>query len=114
MSRMAKEGPRHPLVRTAQSTRSGKTIAILSILAVCLALHFLVEDIILLQAMEISGQPASQEARLGLDETGHQDDLVMLASQPARIGNSSTPTIQALVEPLHNCPVTPLRHPPKG
>ncbi len=59
--------------------------AIFCILVGCLAMHFLVEDSVLIPDLAAPDQAASGGNPQFYDETDHKDDLVMPAGQLARI-----------------------------
>ncbi len=88
--------------------------AIFCILVGCLAMHFLVEDSVLVPELAAAGQAASGGNPQFYDETDHKDDLVMPAKQLARFSPGEARTAffdLAIHEKLADKPVLP---PPKA
>lgn len=95
--------------KTAKLSHLDRARWILLVLAVCLLLHFLVEDSALLRVGETgqqAGKPVQTEAA-GSDEMTHQDDLALPAHLLERMV-CPTPVI-ARLERL--APAQPVLHP---
>ncbi len=101
--------------RTAEhSACQLKTIysLVLLMIAFCLVTHFLVEDVSLQRAANISSECQSG-AGLAFDEMEHQDDLVMAANLPEFILPNDPPAVTAWSIRVEQQSVFPIRIPPK-
>lgn len=77
------------MYKMARSPRLHLARWVLWALAVCLALHFLVEDSALLSVWEAGAQPGMPEQTgiPGSDEMAHQDDLAIQVNLPEQTAN---------------------------
>ena len=102
MSRMAS----FPFLPHAKAVRWG-----LCILIACLAMHFLVEDSLLLHT---AASPESAQANpLSYDQVTHQDDLVLPVHLPERIMNNAVPAAYFWIVPVEMQTESPILTPPK-
>ncbi len=97
---------RFPSVRQSVSARW-----VLLILISCLALHFLIEDSLLLHASTtINPEFNNQQS---YDEVTHQDDLATPICLPERITNCNMPVTLSLTVPFRKQSISPILPPPK-
>ena len=83
-------------------------LVILFVLAGCLAVHVLVEDLVFLSYQVDTAAPLEF-----FDELTHQDDLALSASLPDRFSVSRPEFVSLDMLPAQGQVFTPLRHPPK-
>lgn len=97
--------------RMARSTSPALPVSVLVVLlllASCLTVHFLVQDLVFL-----SSQPESASAALSLDELTHQDDLALTVSPPVQTSLSWVWFVIPAIFLLQAQALSPFRHPPK-
>ena len=83
----------------------------LCILVACLAIHFLVENSLLLHT---AASPESAWANpLSFDQVTHQDDLVLPVQLPERMANKPVPAAYFWIVPVEKQAASPILTPPK-
>ena len=83
-------------------------VVILAFLVSCLAMHFLVEDLIFL-----SDQPSIAPITENINELTHQDDLVSAVNLPDRVSTSQPWLDFQTILPSQSTVFFPILQPPK-
>jgi hypothetical protein len=85
-----------------------RTLALLFLLVICLAIHFLFDDLTFLV-----GSPSISTMAVNVDELTHQDDLAISVTRLAEIPAMTPLTDFCVIFASQEQAVFPILHPPK-